>query len=93
VATYLFGGQLSANKSWHESLGVLSRSFRFRVGSLKEAKTDILSSPTIIDRTKGVRKDTFFGEGNVAHVGFADPVCASLSETLYDEPCRRGNGP
>jgi 5'-methylthioadenosine phosphorylase len=36
-----------------------------------------------IDRTKGVRRDTFFGEGVVAHVGFADPVCASLSDVLF----------
>jgi 5'-methylthioadenosine phosphorylase len=37
-----------------------------------------------IDRTKGVRKDTFFGEGVVAHVQFADPVCAELSAKLHE---------
>ena len=28
------------------------------------------------------RKDTYFGEGLVAHVSFAEPTCAHLSETL-----------
>jgi 5'-methylthioadenosine phosphorylase len=54
------------------------------VGSMKEEipPGDIVIPDQFIDRTKGVRKDTFFGEGVVAHVGFADPVCASLSDVL-----------
>lgn len=62
------------------------------VGSLKEAiePGHIVIPDQFIDRTKGVRKDTFFGEGIVAHVGFADPVCASLSETLYEAACAAG---
>ncbi|MBI2354084.1 MAG: S-methyl-5'-thioadenosine phosphorylase [Deltaproteobacteria bacterium] len=56
------------------------------VGSLKEAiePGHIVIPDQFIDRTKGVRRDTFFGEGIVAHAGFADPVCHNLSETLYD---------
>ncbi len=56
------------------------------VGSLKEAiePGHIVIPDQFIDRTKGIRKDTFFGDGIVAHVGFADPVCHPLSETLYD---------
>jgi len=55
------------------------------VGSLKEEipPGDIVIPDQFIDRTKGVRKDTFFGEGLVAHVAFADPVCAPLSDLLY----------
>ena len=34
-----------------------------------------------IDKTKH-RKDTYFGEGLVAHVSFAEPVCAHVTETL-----------
>lgn len=54
------------------------------VGSLKEAIVPghIVVPDQFIDRTKGVRRDTFFGEGVVAHVGFADPTCSCLSKTL-----------
>jgi 5'-methylthioadenosine phosphorylase len=34
-----------------------------------------------IDKTRH-RRDTFFGEGLVAHVSFAEPTCQSLSETV-----------
>ena len=46
------------------------------VGSLKEeiVPGHIVIPDQFIDRTKGVRKDTFFGNGIVAHAGFADPV-------------------
>jgi 5'-methylthioadenosine phosphorylase len=55
------------------------------VGSLKEAIAPghIVIPDQFIDRTKGIRKDTFFGDGIVAHVGFADPVCHPLSDILY----------
>ena len=35
-----------------------------------------------IDRTKGVRPATFFENGVVGHVGFADPVCETLRQIL-----------
>ncbi|MFZ4856996.1 MAG: S-methyl-5'-thioadenosine phosphorylase [Desulfuromonadaceae bacterium] len=55
------------------------------VGSLKEAIAPghIVIPDQFYDRTKGVRKDTFFGEGVVAHAGFADPVCGDLSHVLF----------
>lgn len=55
------------------------------VGSLKEAihPGHIVIPDQFIDRTRGVRKDTFFGEGIVAHATFADPLCKCLSETLF----------
>ena len=62
------------------------------VGSMKEdiPPGDIVIPDQFIDRTKGVRKDTFFGEGVVAHVGFADPVCASLSDVLFEAAQKAG---
>jgi 5'-methylthioadenosine phosphorylase len=62
------------------------------VGSLKEAIAPghIVIPDQFIDRTKGVRQDTFFGDGIVAHAGFADPVCANLSDTLYGAALKAG---
>lgn len=55
------------------------------VGSLKEeAKPlDMVVPDQFIDRTKN-RVSTFFGDGIVAHVGFADPVCHELAGVLAD---------
>ena len=55
------------------------------VGSLKEAIVPghIVIPDQFIDRTKGVRESTFFGDGIVVHVGFADPTCACLSDKLF----------
>jgi 5'-methylthioadenosine phosphorylase len=53
------------------------------VGSMKEAihPGDIVIVDQFIDRTK-VRHQTFFEDGIVAHVSFADPVCPALLEKL-----------
>lgn len=55
------------------------------VGSMKEEiePGHIVIPDQFYDLTKH-RKSTFFGEGVVAHVGFADPVCHDLSKTLAD---------
>lgn len=55
------------------------------VGSLKaEAKPlDMVVPDQFIDRTKN-RISTFFGEGIVAHIAFADPVCHQLAKVLID---------
>jgi 5'-methylthioadenosine phosphorylase len=55
------------------------------VGSMKEEyqPTDIVFPHQFIDRTRH-RADTFFGNGIVAHVPFADPVCAALSFLMAD---------
>jgi 5'-methylthioadenosine phosphorylase len=62
------------------------------VGSLKEAIAPghIVIPDQFYDRTKGIRKDTFFGDGVVAHAGFADPVCHPLSDTLYAAALKAG---
>ncbi|MGC1394423.1 MAG: S-methyl-5'-thioadenosine phosphorylase [Coleofasciculaceae cyanobacterium] len=55
------------------------------VGSLKEeAKPlDMVVPDQFIDRTKN-RISSFFGEGIVAHIAFADPVCNQLAKVLAD---------
>lgn len=57
------------------------------VGSLKEEHkpTDFVIPDQFIDRTFA-RVGTFFGEGIVAHVGFADPVCATVAKT-FEKAC------
>jgi 5'-methylthioadenosine phosphorylase len=62
------------------------------VGSLKEeiVPGHIVIPDQFYDRTKGIRKDTFFGDGVVSHVGFADPVCPALSATLFDAAQKAG---
>jgi 5'-methylthioadenosine phosphorylase len=50
----------------------------------KEVKPGQLLIPDqLIDRTRG-RASTFFGEGIVAHIGFAEPFCPDLSKVLYE---------
>ena len=51
------------------------------VGSLREhiRPGHVILPDQFIDRTKG-RRSTFFGDGVVGHVGFADPVCATLRQ-------------
>lgn len=62
------------------------------VGSLKDAIAPghIVIPDQFIDRTKGIRRDTFFGDGIVAHAGFADPVCHPLSDILYAAALKSG---
>jgi len=53
------------------------------VGSLQERyrPEDIVVPDQFFDRTKG-RVGTFFGNGIVAHISFADPLCPALSELI-----------
>ena len=56
------------------------------VGSMKEkiVPGHIVIPDQFFDRTQGKRASTFFGEGIVGHVQFADPVCGELSALLGD---------
>jgi 5'-methylthioadenosine phosphorylase len=56
------------------------------VGSMKESihPGDMVIPNQFIDRTVG-RPSTFFTNGIVAHVSFADPVCPVLSQILFQE--------
>src|SRR5450432_3781335 len=53
------------------------------VGSLKEEHKplEFVIPDQFVDRTRH-RIDTFFGEGVVAHIAFADPICPQLSESM-----------
>lgn len=53
-------------------------------GSLREdfAPLDIVIPDQLFDRTK-LRPSTFFGEGLVVHISFADPFCPEMSDVLY----------
>lgn len=55
------------------------------VGSLKEKikPRDFVIADQLIDRTTK-RISTFFEDGIVAHVGFADPFCKALSDLAYN---------
>ncbi|MGF1538734.1 MAG: S-methyl-5'-thioadenosine phosphorylase [Elainellaceae cyanobacterium] len=55
------------------------------VGSLQDKfkPLDMVLPDQFIDRTKN-RASTFFGEGIVAHIAFADPVCVALSGVVAD---------
>ena len=60
------------------------------VGSLQEqyAPLDMVIPDQFFDRTRArARESTFFGEGIVAHVGFAHPVCSELGDILH-ESCK-----
>jgi 5'-methylthioadenosine phosphorylase len=53
------------------------------VGSLKEEHKplEFIIPDQFVDRTRH-RVDTFFGDGVVAHIAFADPICPQLSEVV-----------
>jgi 5'-methylthioadenosine phosphorylase len=55
------------------------------VGSLKEEHRplDFVIPDQFFDRTSG-RISTFFGEGLVAHISFADPICPELADVVTD---------
>lgn len=55
------------------------------VGSLKEEipPLDVVLVDQFIDRTNQARPATFFGDGIVAHIPFAEPVCTELRERIY----------
>lgn len=67
-----------------KSLGVEQILSVSAVGSMKEEipPGDIVIVDQFIDRTKS-RSSTFFENGIVAHVSFADPVCPRLSDQIF----------
>jgi 5'-methylthioadenosine phosphorylase len=58
------------------------------VGSLKEEHRplDFVIPDQFFDRTRG-RISTFFGEGLVAHISFADPICPEMA-AIVGSACR-----
>jgi 5'-methylthioadenosine phosphorylase len=55
------------------------------VGSLKEEHRplDFVIPDQFVDRTGG-RVSTFFGDGMVVHISFADPVCPHVAKLLHE---------
>jgi 5'-methylthioadenosine phosphorylase len=80
-----------ANIFGFKTLGVEYILSASAVGSLKEEykPMDLLIPDQFFDRTKG-RASTFFGEGLVAHVGFAHPFCATLSGIAFNAARQAG---
>jgi 5'-methylthioadenosine phosphorylase len=73
-----------ANIFGFKTLGVEYILSASAVGSLKEEyrPLDLLIPDQFFDRTKG-RISSFFGNGLVAHVGFAHPFCGILSDLAH----------
>jgi len=81
-----------ANIYGMKKLGVTRLISVSAVGSMREEiqPGHIVIPDQFIDRTNASRKNTFFGNGIVAHVQFADPVCAELSGILHEAAHRAG---
>src|SRR5690348_15653115 len=73
----------SANIHGFKQLGVERNVSISAVGSLKEEHKplDFVIPDQFFDRTRH-RVDTFFGNGVVAHISFADPVCGELASVV-----------
>ncbi len=73
-----------ANIYGMKSLGVERILSLSAVGSLKEEHhpLEFVIPDQFFDRTRG-RASTFFGDGLVAHISFADPVCPQLAAIVH----------
>jgi len=80
-----------ANIYGFKQLGVEQLIAVSAVGSLREhiKPLDIVVPDQFFDRTRQ-RSSTFFGDGLVAHIPFADPVCTNLSRILYEAALESG---
>ncbi|PKB78491.1 MAG: methylthioadenosine phosphorylase [SAR202 cluster bacterium Io17-Chloro-G9] len=67
-----------------KSLGVQRVISVSAVGSLKEefAPLDLVIPNQLIDRTRQ-REGTFYDQGMVVHIGFAEPFCAAASHLVF----------
>jgi 5'-methylthioadenosine phosphorylase len=74
-----------ANIYGMKMLGVKSIISVSAVGSLqpKYRPCDVVLPDQFLDRTKKSLEHTFFGKGIVAHIGFANPICAELRAILF----------
>src|SRR5262247_1502516 len=72
-----------ANIHGFKQLGVNRIVSLSAVGSLKEEHKplDFVIPDQFFDRTRH-RVDTFFGDGIVAHIAFAEPICAELASVV-----------
>lgn len=67
-----------------KSLGVTHLLAVSAVGIMKEEirPGDMIVPNQVYDRTKGMRPSTFFGEGIVGHVTFADPFASEMMDAI-----------
>jgi len=72
-----------ANLYGMKKLGVTRIISVSAVGSLREdlRPLDVVLPSQFFDRTQG-RVSTFFGDGLVAHISFADPICSLVADVL-----------
>ncbi|HJW94918.1 MAG TPA: S-methyl-5'-thioadenosine phosphorylase [Thermoanaerobaculia bacterium] len=80
-----------ANIYGFKTLGVTTILSASAVGSMKEQykPADIVFPDQFIDRTRH-RPDTFFGNGIVGHVTFAEPICSAISDALFESAKEQG---
>ncbi len=92
---HLLPGEINYRANIHamKQLGVERIVSVSAVGSLRETirPRDIVVPDQFVDRTRA-RASTFFGEGIVAHVAFADPVCPELRRHVLAAARRTGGG-
>ena len=69
-----------------KSLGVTHLLSISAVGSLREefAPRHVVIPDQLLDRTKGIRPASFFGDGVVVHISFAEPYCPELRQIIYE---------
>jgi len=62
------------------------------VGSMREdlAPRHFVVPDQLYDRTKGIRRHTFFGDGVVGHIGFAEPFCGNVRRVLLESAGEAG---
>jgi 5'-methylthioadenosine phosphorylase len=74
-----------------KSLGVERILSLSAVGSLKydHKPLDFVIPDQFVDRTRG-RVSTFFGDGLVAHISFAHPICPQLAEVAHTAALEAG---
>jgi 5'-methylthioadenosine phosphorylase len=74
-----------------KSLGVERIVSLSAVGSLKEEHKplDFVLPDQFVDRTRG-RASTFFGDGLVAHISFAHPICGDLARVVHHAAASAG---
>ncbi|MBN6038803.1 S-methyl-5'-thioadenosine phosphorylase [Amycolatopsis sp. 195334CR] len=74
----------AANVHALKSLGVTEILSVSAVGSLREELRpgDLVVPGQLTDLTRGIRRSSFFGDGVVAHLPFADPYCERLRPHL-----------
>lgn len=76
-----------ANMWGMKSLGIKRIISPAATGSLQPKRIklgEFVIADQLFDRTMGVRKDTFFEEGTIAHLPFAEPFCPELRKVAVE---------